>query len=140
VRGPGRDRDPAAGIAAEEGITHWSSRRLADWLGRSRKIPVSHDFITWRRLCLQPRRSEGFRFSAGPGLDARVRDVAELYLNPLGNAVVVCVDEKSPCQALERTQPIPAAAPVHPRTAGPRPFAWTKDANEILASINSAED
>ena len=92
----------------KQGITHWSSRRLADWLGRSRKIPVSHDSITrvWRRFCLQPRRGEGFKFSAGPELDAKVRDVAGLYLNPPENAVVVCVDDKSPGQAPERTQPI----------------------------------
>ena len=92
----------------KQGITHWSSRRLADWLGRSRKIPVSHDSITrvWRRFCLQPHRSEGFKFSTDPELDAKVRDVVGLYLNPPENAVVVCVDEKSQCQALERTQPI----------------------------------
>jgi transposase len=92
----------------KQGITHWSSRRLADWLGRSRKIPVSHDSITrvWRRFCLQPHRSEGFKFSTDPELDAKVRDVVGLYLNPPENAVVVCVDEKSQCQALERAQPI----------------------------------
>ena len=60
----------------------------------------------WRRFCLQPRRGEGFKFSAAPQLDAKVRDVAGLYLNPPENAVVVCVDDKSPCQAPERTQPI----------------------------------
>ena len=91
-----------------QGITHWSSRRLADWLRRSKKITVSHDSITrvWRQFCLQPRRGEGFKFSADPELDAKVRDVAGLYLNPPENAVVVCVDEKSPCPAPERTQPI----------------------------------
>jgi transposase len=72
----------------KQGITHWSSRRLADWLGRSRKIPVSHDSITrvWRRFCLQPRRSEGFKFSTDPELDARVCDIVGLYLNPPENA------------------------------------------------------
>jgi transposase len=92
----------------KQGITHGSSRRLADWLGRSGKIAVSHDSVTrvWRRFCVQPHRSEGFRFSTDPGLDAKVRDVAGLYLNPPENAVVVCVDETSQCQALERTQPI----------------------------------
>jgi transposase len=90
------------------GVTHWSSRRLADWLRRSRKIEVSHDSITrlWRRFCLQPHRSEGFKFSTDPQLEAKVTDVVGLYLNPPENAVVVCVDEKSQCQALERTQPI----------------------------------
>jgi transposase len=92
----------------EEGITHWSARRLAGWLARTRKIKVSHDSIArlWRRFCLQPHRTEGFKFSVGPQLDAKVRDVVGLYLDPPENAVVVCVDEKSQCQALERSQPI----------------------------------
>jgi transposase len=90
------------------GVTHWSSRRLAEWLRRSRRIEVSHDSITrlWRRFCLQPHRSEGFKFSTDPQLDAKVRDVVGLYLHPPDNAVVLCIDEKSQCQALERTQPI----------------------------------
>jgi transposase len=91
-----------------QGVTHWSARRLADWLRRNKKLTVSHDTITrlWRRFCLQPHRSEGFKFSTDPQLEAKIRDVAGLYLNPPDNAVVVCVDEKSQCQALERTQPI----------------------------------
>jgi hypothetical protein len=62
------------------GVTHWSSRRLADWLGRDRGISVSHDSITvlWRKFCLQPHRTEGFRFSTDPQLQAKVRDVAGL--------------------------------------------------------------
>jgi transposase len=91
-----------------QGVTHWSSRRLADWLGRTRKITVSHDSISrlWRKFCLQPHRAEGFKFSTDPQLEAKVRDVVGLYLHPPENAVVVCVDEKSQCQALERAQPI----------------------------------
>lgn len=66
------------------GVTHWSSRRLAEWLRRSRRIEVSHDSITrlWRRFCLQPHRTEGFKFSTDPQLDAKVRDVVGLYLHP----------------------------------------------------------
>jgi transposase len=90
------------------GVTHWSSRRLADWLRRTSKLQVSHDSISrlWRRFCLQPHRTEGFKFSTDPQLEAKVRDVVGLYLNPPDNAVVVCIDEKSQCQALERSQPI----------------------------------
>jgi transposase len=90
------------------GVTHWSSRRLAGWLRRTRRVSVSHDSIArlWRRFCLQPHRTEGFKFSTGPQLEAKIRDVVGLYLHPPQNAVVVCVDEKSQCQALERTQPI----------------------------------
>jgi len=60
------------------------------------KASVSRDLITvlWRRLCLQPRRTEGFKFSTGPQLEAEVRDVVGMYLAPPGNAVAVCVDEK----------------------------------------------
>src|SRR5258707_2095786 len=90
------------------GVTHWSSRPLADWLARTRTIEVSHDSISrlWRRFCLQPHRTEGFKFSTDPQLEAKVRDVVGLYLHPPENAVVVCIDEKSRCQALERAQPI----------------------------------
>jgi transposase len=104
---------PPPGSLQAMGVTHWSSRRLADWLRRNKKLDVSHDSITrlWRRFCLQPHRTEGFRFSTDPQLEAKVRDVVGLYLHPPENAVVVCVDEKSQCQALERRQPI---LPVRP--------------------------
>jgi Homeodomain-like domain len=99
---------PPPGSLQAQGATHWSSRRLADWLRRTKKITVSHDSISrlWRKFCLQPHRTEGFKFSTDPQLEAKVRDVAGLYLQPPGNAVVVCVDEKSQCQARERAQPI----------------------------------
>jgi len=92
----------------ENGITHWSARRLSGWLAREKKIKVSHDTITrvWRRFGLAPHRTEGFKFSTDPALEAKVTDVVGLYLDPPENAVVVCVDEKSQCQALERSQPI----------------------------------
>ena len=91
-----------------QGVTHWSARRLSDWLARSRGIAVSHDSVAalWRRFCLQPHRTEGFKFSTDPELEAKVRDVVGLYLDPPKGAVVVCVDEKSQIQALDRTQPI----------------------------------
>jgi hypothetical protein len=57
-------------------------------------------------FCLAPHRTEGFTFSAGPQLDAKIRDVAGLYLAPPQNAVVVCVDEKTQSQALDRTRPV----------------------------------
>jgi hypothetical protein len=65
-----------------QGVTHWSSRRLADWLGRARGIRVSHDSITvlWHKFCLQPYRTEGFKFSTDPQLEAKIRDVVGLYL------------------------------------------------------------
>jgi len=99
---------PPPDALAALGVTHWSSRRLAEWLRKNKKLQVSHDSITrlWRRFCLQPHRTEGFKFSTDPQLAAKVTDVVGLYLNPPENAVVVCVDEKSQCQAPERSQPI----------------------------------
>ena len=60
----------------------------------------------WRKYGLQPWRTETFKFSTDHELDAKVRDVVGLYLNPPDNAVVVCLDEKSQVQALDRTAPI----------------------------------
>ena len=90
------------------GVTHWSSRRLADWLRQARGIRVSHDSVSvlWRKFCLQPHRVEGFKFSTDPQLEAKIRDVVGLYLDPPENAVVVCLDEKSRIQALDRTRPV----------------------------------
>jgi transposase len=98
---------PPASLQAQ-GVTHWSARRLADWLAGHRGIRVSHDSIAtlWRKFCLQPHRVEGFKFSTDPELEAKIRDVVGLYLDPPKGAVVVCVDEKSQIQALDRTQPI----------------------------------
>ena len=81
-----------------QGITHWSSRRLADWLRRSGQLPVSHDSVirVWHRFCLAPHRTRGFKFSTDPELDTRVKDVVGLYLHPPDNVVVLCVDEKLP--------------------------------------------
>jgi transposase len=92
---------------AELGITHWSSRLLADWL-RPRGTRVSHDSISrlWRDFGIQPWRSETFKFSTDPQLEAKVRDVVGLYLNPPDNAIVLSIDEKSQVQALQRTAPI----------------------------------
>jgi len=72
---------PPPGALAAMGVTHWSSRRLAEWLGRTRKIEVSHDSTSrlWRRFCLQPHRTEGFKFSTDPQLEAKVRYVVGLY-------------------------------------------------------------
>ncbi|WP_255660778.1 IS630 family transposase [Pseudonocardia sp. ICBG1293] len=84
------------------GVTHWSSRLLGAELG------ISHVWIgkIWRRWGLQPWKSETFKFSTDPELEAKVRDIVGLYLNPPDKAVVLCVDEKSQVQALDRTAPI----------------------------------
>ena len=74
------------------GVTHWSSRLLAAELGLS-NVKVAQ---VWREYGLQPWRSESFKFSTDPQLEAKVRDVIGLYLNPPEKAVVLCVDEKAP--------------------------------------------
>jgi transposase len=83
-------------------VTHWSSRLLARELGISDATVAR----IWRGWDLQPWRSQTFKFSTDPQLEAKVRDVVGLYLHPPENAVVVCVDEKSQIQALDRTAPI----------------------------------
>ena len=55
---------------------------------------------------MQPHRTEGFKLSTDPFFVEKLRDVVGLYLSPPDNALVICVDEKSQCQALERTQPM----------------------------------
>jgi transposase/transposase-like protein len=87
---------------ARLGVTHWSSRLLAAELGIGNATVAK----IWRRWNLQPWRVETFKFSTDPELDAKVRDVVGLYMNPPENAVVVCVDEKTQIQALDRTAPI----------------------------------
>jgi transposase len=107
---------PPPGSLQAMGVTHWSGRRLADWLCRTRKLDVSHDSVTrlWRRFCLQPHRTEGFTFCTDPQLDAKVRDVVGLYLHLAENAVVVCLDEESQGQAHPRRQPARAMRPGIP--------------------------
>jgi transposase len=84
------------------GVTHWSSRLLAKHLGVS-DFTVS---TTWKKWGLQPWRVETFKFSTDPELEAKIRDVVGLYLNPPEKAIVLCVDEKSQVQALDRTAPV----------------------------------
>jgi transposase/DNA-binding transcriptional ArsR family regulator len=84
------------------GVTHWSSRLLGDQLGVGNATVAR----IWRKWNLQPWRVETFKFSTDPALEAKVRDVVGLYLHPPENAVVLCIDEKSQVQALQRTAPI----------------------------------
>ena len=84
------------------GVTHWSSRLLGKELG----VSFATVARIWRDWDLQPWRIETFKFSTDPELDAKVRDVVGLYMNPPENAIVVCIDEKTQIQALDRTAPI----------------------------------
>ena len=84
------------------GRTHWSQRALADETGLSKS--TVHRYLTL--FGLQPHRSKSFKLSNDPFFIEKVRDIVGLYLNPPDHALVLCVDEKSQCQALERTQPV----------------------------------
>ena len=94
-------------------VTHWSSRLLAGHLG----IGDATVARAWRRYGVKPWRRETFKFSTDPELEAKVRDVIGLYLNPPEKAIVLCVDEKSQIQALNRTQPILPMRPGLPEKA-----------------------
>jgi len=87
--------------------THWSTRLLA------KKLKVSQSTVSraWRAFGLQPHRVETFKLSADPLFIEKVRDIVGLYLNPPTKAMVLCVDEKSQIQALDRTQPMLPLAP-----------------------------
>ena len=84
------------------GKTHWSRRGLAAETGLSKS--TVHRYMTL--FGLQPHRSKSFKLSNDPFFIEKVRDVVGLYLNPPDHALVLCVDEKSQVQALERTQPV----------------------------------
>jgi transposase len=91
--------------------THWSTRLMA------RKVGLSQTAIVriWRAFGLQPHRVENFKFSKDPQFVEKVRDIVGLYLNPPDRAIVLCVDEKSQVQALNRTQPILPLSPGVPQ-------------------------
>ena len=90
--------------------THWSTRLMAQKAGLSQTAIVR----IWRAFGLQPHRVENFKFSKDPQFVEKVRDIVGLYLNPPDRAIVLCVDEKSQVQALNRTQPILPLAPGVP--------------------------
>ena len=95
------------------GVTHWSTRLLAGHLG----IGDATVARAWRRYRVQPWRAQTFKFSTDPELEAKVRDVVGLYLDPPHQAVVLCVDEKSQIQALNRTAPMLPMRPGLPARA-----------------------
>ncbi|HEY6306428.1 MAG TPA: IS630 family transposase, partial [Candidatus Angelobacter sp.] len=91
-----------ATLRKPQAATHWSARRLAPTVGLSH---VSVHRI-WRKYGLQPHRLEHFKFSTDPQFDRKLSDIVGLYLDPPERALVLCVDEKSQIQALNRTAPL----------------------------------
>lgn len=93
-----------------EAATHWSTRTMARETGLS-QTAVSR---IWRAFGLQPHRQETFKLSSDPLFVEKVRDIVGLYMDPPLMAMVLCVDEKSQIQALDRTQPLLPLAPGTP--------------------------
>src|ERR1700752_1079626 len=90
--------------------THWSSRGMA----RASGLSVSTVQRIWRAFGLQPHRMETFKLSTDPNFVAKVRDVVGLYVSPPERGIVLCVDEKSQIQALDRSQPMLPMRPGQP--------------------------
>jgi transposase len=90
--------------------THWSTRSMAKAAGMT-QTAVSR---IWRAFALQPHRTETFKLSSDPLFIDKVRDLVALYLDPPERAAVLCVDEKSQIQALDRTQPLLPMRPGQP--------------------------
>lgn len=93
-----------------DGATHWSSRGMA----RDSGLSVSTVQRIWRAFGLKPHRQETFKLSTDPDFVAKVRDVVGLYFAPPEHAVVLCVDEKSQIQALDRSQAVFSLRPGQP--------------------------
>jgi transposase len=105
--------------------THWSTRSLAEQSGLSRST-ISR---IWRAFGLQPHRSEAFKLSKDPLFIEKVRDIVGLYLNPPDRAMVLCVDEKSQIQALDRMQPL---LPMRPGQAERRSHDYKRHGTTSL--------
>lgn len=105
--------------------THWSVRSMAEATGMT---PTAIHRI-WKAFALQPHRTETFKLSKDPLFIEKVRDIVGLYLNPPDKALVLCVDEKSQVQALDRTQPV---LPLRPGQAERRTHDYTRHGTTSL--------
>lgn len=105
--------------------THWSTRSLAAACGLSR----SSVHRVWQAFALAPHRSETFKLSRDPLFIDKVRDIVGLYLDPPDKALVLCVDEKSQIQALDRSQPI---LPMRPGQAERRAHDYKRHGTTSL--------
>jgi transposase len=113
------------------GATHWSTRSMAKAIG------LSHMAVAriWRAFGLQPHRTETFKLSPDPLLVPKVRDIVGLYINPPEHAVVLCVDEKSQIQALDRTAPL---LPLRPGQAERRTHDYKRHGTtSLFAALNA---
>ena len=105
--------------------THWSTRSMAKASG------LSHSSVSriWRAFALAPHRSDTFKLSKDPLFIEKVRDIVGLYMNPPDRALVLCVDEKSQIQALDRSQPV---LPMRPGQSERRSHDYTRHGTTSL--------
>jgi transposase len=108
-----------------KGATHWSLRTMAKAVGHA---PSTIHRI-WRAFGLQPHRAETFKLSSDPLFVEKVRDIVGLYLSPPERAMVLCIDEKSQVQALDRTQPL---LPMRPGQVERRTHDYTRHGTTSL--------
>jgi transposase len=112
--------------------THWSTRSMAEATGMSQST-ISR---LWRTFGLKPHRVETFKLSTDPFFIEKVRDVVGLYMNPPEHAIVLCVDEKSQVQALDRTQPL---LPMQPGQTERRTHDYVRHGTtSLFAALNVA--
>jgi transposase len=112
--------------------THWSTRSMARATGMSQTAVVR----IWRAFGLKPHLDQAWKLSTDPQFIEKVRDVVGLYLNPPEAAVVLCVDEKSQIQALDRTAPV---LPLLPGTPSRRSHDYTRHGTtNLYAALNVA--
>ena len=112
--------------------THWTTRSLGQRMG------IGKDTVAriWRDHNLKPWRVETFKLSNDPHFEEKLVDVVGLYLNPPERAAVFCFDEKTQCQALDRTQP---SLPMRPGRAGTRTHDYKRNATtDLFAAMNVA--
>src|SRR5262249_16362424 len=112
--------------------THWSTRAMAKRSGLS-QTAVSR---IWRAFGLQPHRSETFKLSKDPLFIDKVGDIVGLYLDPPDKALVLCADEKSQIQALDRTQPV---LPMRPGQIERRTHDYTRHGTTTLLAALDAK-
>jgi transposase len=116
-----------------ENATHWSTRTLAAELG----VSDARVARVWRAHGLQPHRVKTFKVSNDKHFAEKLIDVVGLYLNPPEHAIVLCVDEKSQIQALDRTQ---KGLPIHPGRLGTMTHDYKRHGTTTLfAALNVAE-
>lgn len=112
--------------------TQWSTRGMAEATGLSQST-ISR---VWRAFGLKPHRTDTFKLSNDPYFIEKVRDVVGLYMNPPERAIVLCVDEKSQVQALDRTQPL---LPMQPGQTERRTHDYVRHGTtSLFAALNVA--